>query len=208
RGAAGRFHWRSFERLPVACPCTGGLFVRLGAIMPHGHGCGKHAARRRARSFRMAQVYFRKAERWTRFATRSTHPESLTRNAANEIRRFLSARHARPWAGHPRLCSKYPRKTWMAGTSPAMTKNDRGKIGSGTSDRKRHQNHRFASAHNFPKSAKRCRGDVARTSESGHQERQQLAIKLMRALEIRRCQDDMRHAVDFQRVPLRVLSCN
>src|SRR4051812_36225716 len=32
------------------------------------------------------------------------------------------ARHARPCAGHPRLDSLAARKTWMAGTSPAMTK--------------------------------------------------------------------------------------
>jgi hypothetical protein len=31
-----------------------------------------------------------------------------------------SPRHARPCAGHPRL-SFLPSKTWMAGTSPAMT---------------------------------------------------------------------------------------
>src|SRR5581483_2344430 len=30
-------------------------------------------------------------------------------------------RHARPRAGHPRFSSREPRKTWMAGTSPAMT---------------------------------------------------------------------------------------
>src|SRR3984893_6024909 len=33
-------------------------------------------------------------------------------------------RHARPCAGHPRLNSTAARKTWMAGTSPAMTKRD------------------------------------------------------------------------------------
>ena len=33
----------------------------------------------------------------------------------------LSSRHARPWAGHPRLTFVPARKTWMAGTSPAMT---------------------------------------------------------------------------------------
>ena len=31
-------------------------------------------------------------------------------------------RHARPCAGHPRLCSRCATKTWMAGTSPAMTR--------------------------------------------------------------------------------------
>src|SRR5665213_2029211 len=30
-------------------------------------------------------------------------------------------RHARPCAGHPRLCDAAPRKSWMAGSSPAMT---------------------------------------------------------------------------------------
>src|SRR5258708_34115768 len=35
----------------------------------------------------------------------------------NEV--FL--RHARPCAGHPRLNRVTARKTWMAGTSPAMT---------------------------------------------------------------------------------------
>src|SRR5258706_10423202 len=29
--------------------------------------------------------------------------------------------HARPCAGHPRLCRLTRSKTWMAGTSPAMT---------------------------------------------------------------------------------------
>src|SRR5262249_12169679 len=32
-----------------------------------------------------------------------------------------SPRHARPCAGHPRLCGPTHRKTWMAGTNPAMT---------------------------------------------------------------------------------------
>src|SRR5438477_10784391 len=30
-------------------------------------------------------------------------------------------RHARAWRGHPRLRSRVESKTWMAGTSPAMT---------------------------------------------------------------------------------------
>src|SRR6266849_9921560 len=34
---------------------------------------------------------------------------------------MLLARHARPCAGHPRLTAFARRKTWMAGTSPAMT---------------------------------------------------------------------------------------
>jgi hypothetical protein len=35
----------------------------------------------------------------------------------------LKVRHARPYAGHPRLSSfsVAASKTWMAGTSPAMT---------------------------------------------------------------------------------------
>src|SRR5580704_4908292 len=33
--------------------------------------------------------------------------------------------HARACPGHPRLCGKALSKTWMAGTSPAMTKNKR-----------------------------------------------------------------------------------
>src|ERR1700686_4706919 len=36
-----------------------------------------------------------------------------------ETHGFNLPRHARPWAGHPRLFSML--KTWMAGTSPAMT---------------------------------------------------------------------------------------
>src|SRR5713101_5236165 len=44
----------------------------------------------------------------------------LLRCARNDdVRRHL--RHARPCAGHPRLNSIAARKTWMAGTSPAMT---------------------------------------------------------------------------------------
>jgi len=33
--------------------------------------------------------------------------------------RSPAPRHARPCAGHPRLC--WRKKAWMAGTSPAMT---------------------------------------------------------------------------------------
>jgi hypothetical protein len=50
------------------------------------------------------------------------HPESLTQNAVNEMGLFGKIRHARPCAGHPRLAGAAARKTWMAGTSPAMTK--------------------------------------------------------------------------------------
>jgi hypothetical protein len=46
----------------------------------------------------------------------------MTQNAVNEIGHFPSTRHARPCAGHPRLRFDQPRKTWMAGTSPALTK--------------------------------------------------------------------------------------
>ncbi len=54
-------------------------------------------------------------------------------NVAARDRRFLSrlavppflTRHARPCAGHPRLPSAIAaNKTWMAGSSPAMTKSD------------------------------------------------------------------------------------
>ena len=41
--------------------------------------------------------------------------------APSAVDTFASIRHARPCAGHPRLSSFEDRKTWMAGTSPAMT---------------------------------------------------------------------------------------
>src|SRR5262245_18514465 len=42
-------------------------------------------------------------------------------NRRNDLRQ-LWFRHARPCAGHPRLVSfPRPRKTWIAGPSPAMT---------------------------------------------------------------------------------------
>jgi hypothetical protein len=47
---------------------------------------------------------------------------SLTQNAVNETERCNETRHARPCAGYPRLGFTQARKTWMAGTSPAMTK--------------------------------------------------------------------------------------
>jgi hypothetical protein len=50
-----------------------------------------------------------------------THPESLTENAGSKIRHIARVRHARPCAGHPRLEAIALEKTWMAGTSPAMT---------------------------------------------------------------------------------------
>src|SRR5450756_3193217 len=50
------------------------------------------------------------------------HPESRTQNAVNGVRPFGRGRHARPCAGHPRLDGVATRKTWMAGSSPAMTK--------------------------------------------------------------------------------------
>ena len=40
--------------------------------------------------------------------------------------KFGHFRHARACAGHPRFFSRRPRKTWMAGTSPAMTKRSTG----------------------------------------------------------------------------------
>jgi hypothetical protein len=66
------------------------------------------------------------------------HPESLTQNAANEMKRSSEARHARPRAGHPRLNGVAARKSWMAGhrraeatpsfgrLCPAMTKRESG----------------------------------------------------------------------------------
>jgi hypothetical protein len=39
----------------------------------------------------------------------------------NFILRTAYQRHARPCAGHPRLSPQQQSKTWMAGTSPAMT---------------------------------------------------------------------------------------
>jgi hypothetical protein len=50
--------------------------------------------------------------------------QSLTQKAINEFGHWRLARHARPCAGHPRPCSLTARKTWMAGTSPAMTKSE------------------------------------------------------------------------------------
>src|SRR5258708_29232754 len=49
------------------------------------------------------------------------HRESLSRNAANGIGGYRETRHARACPGHPRLNGTSARKTWMAGTSPAMT---------------------------------------------------------------------------------------
>jgi hypothetical protein len=46
----------------------------------------------------------------------------MTWNAADRVDTFSKARHARPCAGHPRLDFTEARKTWMAGSSPAMTK--------------------------------------------------------------------------------------
>jgi hypothetical protein len=37
---------------------------------------------------------------------------------------YLKVRHARACPGHPRLTGISARKTWMAGTSPAMTKRE------------------------------------------------------------------------------------
>jgi hypothetical protein len=49
------------------------------------------------------------------------HTESLTQIAVYKINAFAQDRHARPCAGHPRLQTIAARKSWMAGTSPAMT---------------------------------------------------------------------------------------
>ncbi|MEH2567653.1 hypothetical protein [Bradyrhizobium sp. AZCC 2289] len=45
------------------------------------------------------------------------HPESLIQQAIIK----LSVRHAWPCAGHPRSLCCPEARTWMAGTSPAMT---------------------------------------------------------------------------------------
>src|SRR5207237_1049212 len=50
------------------------------------------------------------------------HPENLTEKAAHGIGPYAKVRHARACPGHPRLGRRRGRKTWMAGTSPAMTK--------------------------------------------------------------------------------------
>jgi hypothetical protein len=55
---------------------------------------------------------------WMAVAERAIAPQSLTEKAANEMALLREARHARPCAGHPRLCSHQASKTWMAGTKP------------------------------------------------------------------------------------------
>jgi hypothetical protein len=58
------------------------------------------------------------------FETRAkARPQSLTQHAANEIGLSRGIRHARACPGHPRLRFRKARKTWMAGTSLAMTRN-------------------------------------------------------------------------------------
>src|SRR6185437_11126846 len=42
-------------------------------------------------------------------------------DSPHELNSKKIARHARPRAGHPRLNNRAISKTWMAGTSPAMT---------------------------------------------------------------------------------------
>jgi hypothetical protein len=56
--------------------------------------------------------------------TEANPPQRLIQNAANGMERSSEARHARPCAGHPRLSCIQVRKTWMAGTSPAMTRSE------------------------------------------------------------------------------------
>src|SRR5712675_459811 len=46
------------------------------------------------------------------------------------MRRLPPPRHARARPGHPRRCDIFARKTWMAGTSPAMTAIDEIRLGS------------------------------------------------------------------------------
>src|ERR1700681_1945115 len=41
--------------------------------------------------------------------------------SARSVRLLPTVRHAGPCAGHPRLKNLVARRTWMAGTSPAMT---------------------------------------------------------------------------------------
>jgi hypothetical protein len=55
-------------------------------------------------------------ERWTRGSSPRVTCEFVGRDRAISTRR-----HARPCAGHPRLFSRKASKSWMAGTSPAMT---------------------------------------------------------------------------------------
>jgi hypothetical protein len=50
----------------------------------------------------------------------SIHFASM-RSASMPYLQLLQRRHARPRAGHPRLDSITAKKTWMAGTGPAMT---------------------------------------------------------------------------------------
>jgi len=52
----------------------------------------------------------------------SRHPESLTRKAANNFRRFFEFVMPGLVPGIHVLAAFEARKTWMAGTSPAMTK--------------------------------------------------------------------------------------
>jgi|SRR3984885_6500352 hypothetical protein len=83
-------------------------------------GPSDHAGAR-ARSFRYAGTNDRRRIGVT------TGPGGKDRSADQgkvdgRVGRSSSARHARPCAGHPRLYCLKSRKTWMAGTSPAMTK--------------------------------------------------------------------------------------
>jgi hypothetical protein len=51
---------------------------------------------------------------------------SITKDVDRRVKPAMTVwilrRHARPWAGHPRLAWPRLRKTVMAGSSPAMTK--------------------------------------------------------------------------------------
>src|ERR1700744_3884093 len=64
------------------------------------------------------------------------------------LRRHNSTHIARPARFHPRRGGNTGARRPEVPDSLAV------KSGSGTSDRKRHYNHRFASAHNFPKFVK------------------------------------------------------
>jgi hypothetical protein len=53
---------------------------------------------------------------------------SLRAYAVDTQTHHILGRHARPCAGHPRIKAKVISKTWMAGTSPAMTDGRKARI--------------------------------------------------------------------------------
>src|SRR5262245_40167064 len=69
----------------------------------------------------MSGLSARELARNSAHARGSGHPNPNPRHERKApVRHFLS-RHARLYAGHPRLAELHLRKTWMAGTCPAMT---------------------------------------------------------------------------------------